>query len=49
MDSQVHAYERNHPRRPWAGFLHAPAQVTGDDRAAAMDAVVIDNRIALFL
>lgn len=49
MDSQVHAYERNHPGRPWAGFLHGPAQVTGDDRVAAMDAVAIDNRIALFL
>ena len=31
IDSQVHAYERNHPGRPWAGFLHGPEQVTGDD------------------
>ena len=39
IDSQVHVYERNHPGRPWAGFLHGPAEVTGDDMVAAMDAV----------
>ena len=30
IDSQVHAYERNHPGRPWAGVLHGPTEVTGD-------------------
>ena len=25
IDAQVHAYERNHPGRPWAAFLHGPA------------------------
>lgn len=45
VDSQVHAYERNHPGRPWAGFLHGPAQVTGDDMVAAMDAVGVDGAL----
>jgi L-fuconolactonase len=39
IDCQVHAYERDHPGRPWQGFLHGPAEVTGDDMVAAMDAV----------
>ena len=25
IDAQVHAYERNHPGRPWAAVLHGPA------------------------
>jgi L-fuconolactonase len=45
IDSQVHAYERNHPGRPWAAFLHGPAQVTGDDMVAAMDAVGVDGAL----
>jgi len=31
IDSQVHAYERNRPERPWSGFLQGPDEVTGDD------------------
>ena len=45
IDSQVHAYERNHPGRPWAGFLHGPPQVTGDEMVAAMDAVGVDGAL----
>ena len=45
IDSQVHAYERNHPGRPWAATLAGPAQVTGDDMVAAMDAVGVDGAI----
>jgi len=45
IDSQVHAYERNHPGRPWAGTLHGPAEVTGDQMVAAMDAVGVDGAI----
>jgi predicted TIM-barrel fold metal-dependent hydrolase len=45
IDAQVHAYERNHPGRPWAGFLHGPEQVTGDDMVAAMDAVGVDGAL----
>src|ERR1700747_2411346 len=45
LDSQVHAYERNHPGRPWAGTLHGPAEVTGDEMVAAMDAVGVDGAV----
>jgi predicted TIM-barrel fold metal-dependent hydrolase len=45
FDSQVHAYERNHPERPWAGVLHGPAEVTGDQMVAAMDAVSVDGAV----
>src|SRR5438105_281075 len=45
LDSQVHAYERNHPGRPWAGVLHGPAEVTGDQMVAAMDAVGVDGAV----
>jgi predicted TIM-barrel fold metal-dependent hydrolase len=45
IDSQVHAYERNHPGRPWAGVLHGPAEVTGDQMVAAMDAVGVDGAL----
>jgi len=34
LDSQVHAYERNHPGRPWIGTLYGPPEVTGDQMAA---------------
>ena len=44
IDSQVHAYERNHPGRPWVGVLPGPAEVTGDQMVAAMDAVGVDGR-----
>ena len=37
IDVQVHAYERNHPGRPWVGTLHGPAEVTGDQMAAALE------------
>ena len=47
IDSQVHAYERNYPGRPWAGFLHGPPQVTGDDMVAAMDAVGVDGALLI--
>lgn len=42
IDSQVHCYERDHPGRPWAGVLHGPAEVTGEDMLKAMDAVGVD-------
>jgi L-fuconolactonase len=45
LDSQVHAYERNHPGRPWAGVLHGPTEVTGDQMVAAMDAVGVDGAV----
>ena len=45
LDSQVHAYERNHPGRPWAGVLHGPAEVTGDQMVTSMDAVAVDGAV----
>lgn len=45
IDAQVHAYERDHPGRPWAGPLHGPKEVTGDDMVAAMDAVGVDGAL----
>ena len=45
IDAQVHAYERDHPGRPWLGFLHGPDEVTGDDMVAAMDEVGVDGAL----
>ena len=45
IDSQVHAYERDRPERPWAGTLQGPAEVTGDDMVAAMDAVGVNGAL----
>src|SRR3954471_17990225 len=45
IDAQVHAYERNHSGRPWVGTLYGPAEVTGDQMVAAMDAVGVDAAI----
>ncbi len=45
IDAQVHAYERDHPGRPWVNVLAGPPEVTGDDMVAAMDAVDVDAAI----
>ena len=45
LDSQVHAYERDHPDRPWVGTLTGPDEVTGDQMVAAMDGVAVDGAI----
>src|ERR1700681_2006291 len=45
IDSQVHAYERDHPGRPWAAVQPGPKEVTGDDMVAAMDAVGVDGAL----
>ena len=45
FDSQVHAYERNHPGRPWVGTLQGPAEITGDQMVAAMDEVGVDGAV----
>ncbi len=47
IDSQVHAYERNRPERPWSSFLQGPDEVTGDDMVAAMDAVGVDGALLI--
>jgi L-fuconolactonase len=45
IDAQVHAYERDHPGRPWAAVLHGPPEVTGDEMVAAMNAVGVDGAL----
>ena len=45
IDSQVHAYERNSPERPWATIPAWPAEVSGDDMVVAMDAVGVDGAL----
>lgn len=45
IDAQVHAYERDHPERPWAGTLQGPDEVTGTDMVHAMDAVGVDGAL----
>jgi L-fuconolactonase len=45
IDAQVHAYERNHPGRPWLAALAGPPAVTGDDMVAAMDEVGVDGAL----
>ena len=43
IDSQVHVYEANTPERPWHSVPNWPDHVTGDEMAAAMDAVGVDG------
>src|ERR1700744_1789483 len=45
IDSQVHAYEANTPKRPWHTVPNWPPHVTGDEMVAAMDAVGVDGAI----
>ena len=45
IDAQVHAYERDHADRPWAGTLAGPAEVTGSDMVVAMDAAGVDGAV----
>ncbi|PZP07858.1 MAG: hypothetical protein DI607_13425, partial [Sphingomonas hengshuiensis] len=45
IDSQVHAYEANTPKRPWHSVPNWPAHVTGDEMVAAMDRVGVDGAI----
>ena len=45
IDSQVHAYEANTPKRPWHTVPNWPPHVTGDEMTAAMDKVGVDGAI----
>jgi predicted TIM-barrel fold metal-dependent hydrolase len=45
IDSQIHAYEANTPKRPWASVPNWPDHVTGDEMVAAMDKVGVDGAI----
>jgi L-fuconolactonase len=45
IDSQVHAYEANTPKRPWFRVPNWPAHVTGDEMVAAMNKVGVNGAI----
>ena len=45
IDSQVHAYDANTPRRPWHSVPNWPDRASGDDMVAAMDKIGIDGAI----
>jgi predicted TIM-barrel fold metal-dependent hydrolase len=45
IDSQVHAYEANTPKRPWESVPNWPPSATGDETVAAMDKLGIDGAI----
>src|SRR5436305_12425579 len=47
IDSQVHAYEANTPKRPWHTVPNWPDHVTGDEMVAAMDKVGVDGAILI--
>src|SRR5206468_7337546 len=45
IDSQVHVYEANTPKRPWHSVPNWPDHVTGDEMVAAMARVGVDGAI----
>src|ERR1700744_2878612 len=45
IDSQIHAYEANTPKRPWDTVPNWPPHVTGDEMVAAMKKVGVDGAI----
>ena len=45
IDSQVHAYEANSPKRPWLSKPNWPASANADEMVAAMDAVGVDGAV----
>ncbi|MEE2745616.1 MAG: amidohydrolase family protein [Pseudomonadota bacterium] len=45
IDAQVHAYERNHSKRPWVDELVGPDEVTGDTLVREMESVGVDGAI----
>jgi predicted TIM-barrel fold metal-dependent hydrolase len=45
IDSQVHAYEANTPKRPWHNVPNWPPHATGDEMVEAMNKVGVDGAI----
>jgi L-fuconolactonase len=45
IDAQLHAYERDHPGRPWHAVLTGPPEATGDQTVSVLDASGIDGAI----
>ena len=47
IDSQVHAYEANTPKRPWHTVPNWPDHVTGDEMVRAMQLCGANSLAAL--
>ena len=47
IDSQIHAYEANTPKRPWHNVPNWPPSATGDELVAAMDKLGVDGSILI--
>src|SRR5690348_9260267 len=47
IDSQVHAYEANTPKRPWHSVRNWPPSATGNETVALMDKLGIDGAISI--
>jgi predicted TIM-barrel fold metal-dependent hydrolase len=47
IDSQVHAYEANTPKRPWHSVPNWPPSAMGDELVAAMDRLGVDGSILI--
>jgi L-fuconolactonase len=45
IDAQLHAYERDHPGRPWHAVLTGPPEATGDQTVAVLDEAKVDGAI----
>jgi L-fuconolactonase len=45
IDSQIHAYEANTPKRPWKTVPNWPPSASGDEQVAAQDKLGIDGAI----
>ena len=45
IDSQVHAYEANTPKRPWHSVPNWLGHATGAEMIAAMDKVGVDGAV----
>ena len=45
IDSQIHAYEANTPKRPWRTVPNWPPSATGEEQVAAQDELGIDGAI----
>ena len=45
IDSQIHAYEANSPKRPWKTVPNWPPSASGEEQIAAMDKLGIDGAI----
>jgi predicted TIM-barrel fold metal-dependent hydrolase len=47
IDSQIHPYEANTPKRPWVSTPNWPSSATADENIAAMDKLGIDGAILI--